>query len=157
MVLLEPDSLADLPSDCGYDPAQVNIQQATADRYTPMGYAISKLTAGQQTLVYIDAGNSHWQAVPTIATRLVQAGIQNALGFFTNVSNFNLNNYETKYDTWVSSCLALGSVIQRVMAVRENTLIAPANTTRPLALLIQTISPLGDIRTNGISRIWEQP
>jgi endoglucanase len=109
VVLLEPDSLADLPSDCGYDPTQVNIPQATADRYTQIGYAISKLETGSQTLVYIDGGNSHWQAVPTIAARLVQAGIQNAQGFFTNVSNFNLNNYETKYDTWVSSCLAFGS------------------------------------------------
>src|SRR3984885_5870330 len=109
VVLLEPDSLADLPSDCGYDPAQVNVPQATADRYTQIGYAISKLETGPQTLVYIDAGNSHWQAVPTIAARLVQAGIKNAQGFFTNVSNFNLNNYETKYDTWVSSCLAFGS------------------------------------------------
>lgn len=109
VVLLEPDSLADLPSDCGYDPAQVNVPQATADRYTQIGYAISKLETGSQTLVYIDGGNSHWQAVPTIAARLVQAGIQNAQGFFTNVSNFNLNNYETKYDAWVSSCLAFGS------------------------------------------------
>src|SRR5579871_438210 len=37
IILLEPDSLADLPSDCGYDPAQVNIPQATADRYTQIG------------------------------------------------------------------------------------------------------------------------
>lgn len=109
IIVLEPDSLADLPSDCGYNPSQVNVPQATADRFTQINYAITKLETGKKTLVYIDAGNSHWQAVPTIATRLVQAGIQSAQGFFTNVSNFNLDNYETKYDSWISDCLAFGT------------------------------------------------
>jgi endoglucanase len=40
--------------------------------------------------------------------RLVTAGIQQAQGFFTNVSNYNLNDYETTYDTWISNCLAFG-------------------------------------------------
>jgi endoglucanase len=109
VIILEPDALADLPSDCGYNPTQVNIPQATADRYTQINYAVTKLETGSQTLVYLDAGNSHWQAVPIMAARLVQAGIQNAQGFFTNVSNYNLNNYETKYDTWVSECVAFGN------------------------------------------------
>jgi endoglucanase len=109
LIVLEPDSLADLPSDCGYDPTQVNVPQATADRYTQINYALTMLESGSQTLVYLDAGNSHWQAVPTMAARLVQAGIQQAQGFFTNVSNFNLNNYESTYDTWVSECIAFGN------------------------------------------------
>jgi endoglucanase len=109
VIILEPDALADLPSDCGYDPTQVNIPQATADRYTQINYALTTLEAGSQTLVYLDAGNSHWQAVPIMAGRLAQAGIQQAQGFFTNVSNFNLNNYETTYDTWVSDCIAFAN------------------------------------------------
>jgi endoglucanase len=109
MIVLEPDALADLPSDCGYNPTQVNIPQATADRYTQINYAVTTLEAGAQTLVYLDAGNSHWQAVPTMATRLVQAGVQRAQGFFTNVSNYNLDSYETKYDTWVSECIAFAN------------------------------------------------
>jgi endoglucanase len=109
LIVLEPDSLADLPSDCGYNPTQVNVPQATADRYTQINYAVTTLEAGSQTLVYIDAGNSHWQAVPIMAARLAQAGIQQAQGFFTNVSNYNLNNYETKYDTWVSECIAFAN------------------------------------------------
>ena len=87
----------------------MNIPQATADRYTQINYAVTTLEAEPQTLVYLDAGNSHWQAVPIMAQRLVQAGIQQAQGFFTNVSNFNLNNYETTYDTWVSDCIAFGN------------------------------------------------
>ncbi len=109
LIVLEPDALADLPSDCGYDPTQVNIPQATADRYTQVNYAVTKLEAGAQTLVYLDAGNSHWQAVPNMAARLVEAGVQQAQGFFTNVSNFNLNSYESKYDTWGSECIAFGN------------------------------------------------
>ena len=109
LIVLEPDALANLPSDCGYDPTQVNIPQATADRYTQINYAVTKLETGSQTLVYLDAGNSHWRAVPDIAVRLAAAGVQQAQGFFTNVSNFNLNNYETKYSTWVSDCIAFAN------------------------------------------------
>jgi len=109
VIIVEPDALANLPSDCGYDPTQVNIPQATADRYTQINYAVSKLEDGPQTLVYMDAGNSHWQAVPIMAQRLVTAGIQRAQGFFTNVSNFNRNDYESTYDTWVSDCIAFGN------------------------------------------------
>jgi endoglucanase len=109
VIILEPDALADLPSDCGYNPTQVNIPQATADRYTQINYALTKLEAGSETLVYLDAGNSHWQAVPIMAARLAQAGIQEAQGFFTNVSNFNLTSYESKYDTWVSDCIAFAN------------------------------------------------
>jgi endoglucanase len=109
VIVLEPDSLADLPSDCGYDPTQVNIPQATADRYTQINYALTTLETGSQTLVYLDAGNSHWQAVPVMTTRLVQAGLPQAQGFFTNVSNYNLNSYETKYDTWISECMAFAN------------------------------------------------
>jgi endoglucanase len=109
VIVLEPDALADLPSDCGYDPTQVNIPQATADRYTQISYAVTKLETGSQTLVYLDAGNSHWQAVPVMASRLAQARIQQAQGFFTNVSNYNPNNYESKYDTWVSECIAFAN------------------------------------------------
>ena len=109
VIVLEPDALADLPSDCGYNPSQVNIAQLTADRYTQINYAVTKLETGSQTLVYIDGGNSHWQAVPIMAARLAQAGVAQAQGFFTNVSNFNLNNYEAKYDTWVSECMAFAN------------------------------------------------
>jgi endoglucanase len=108
LIVLEPDSLADLPSDCGYDPNQVNVDQLTADRYTQINYALTKLETGLQTSVYLDAGNSHWQAVPTITLRLIQAGVAQAQGFFTNVSNFNLDSYESTFDTWVSDCLAFG-------------------------------------------------
>jgi endoglucanase len=109
VIVLEPDAIADLPSDCGYDPNQVNVAQLTADRYTQLNYAVTTLEAGPQTIVYMDAGNSHWQAVGTIAQRMVTAGLMQAQGFFSNVSNFNLSNYESTFDTWVSDCIAFAN------------------------------------------------
>src|SRR6202046_3944282 len=108
VILLEPDAIADLPSDCEYDPTQVNIPEAVANRYAQINYAITRLEQQPITIVYIDAGNSHWQAVPVITQRLITAGVQQAQGFFSNVSNFNLSTYESKFDTWVSACIAFG-------------------------------------------------
>ena len=109
VIALEPDALANLPSDCGYNPAQVNIAQATADRYTQISYAVSRLELDPRVNVYLDGGNSHWQAVGNMTARLVTAGVQQAQGFFSNVSNFNQTSYETKFDTWVSECIAFGA------------------------------------------------
>ena len=108
VVLVEPDSLANLPSDCGY-PATVNATQLTADRYTQINFAVTTLETQPQTLVYLDAGNSLWRAVGDIAIRLATAGVTHAQGFFSNVSNFRLSNYETHFDTWVSECLAFAA------------------------------------------------
>lgn len=109
VVVVEPDALANLPSDCGYDPTQVNIPQATADRYTQINYAVTKLETGPRTLVYLDAGNSDWHAVGDMALRLVTGGLMNAQGFFSNVSNYRLDNYEAKFDTWISECIAFAN------------------------------------------------
>jgi endoglucanase len=108
VIMLEPDAIADLPSDCGYDPTQVNVPEAVANRYAQINYAITRLEQQPRTSVYIDAGNSHWQAVGVITQRLITAGVQQAQGFFSNVSNYNLSTYESKFDTWVSACIAFG-------------------------------------------------
>lgn len=109
ILILEPDALANLPSDCGYNPATVNSTQATADRYTQMNYAVTRLEAQPQTLVYLDAGNSDWHSVGDMAIRLVNGGLQQAQGFFSNVSNFRSPEYEAKFDTWISECIAFAN------------------------------------------------
>ncbi len=107
--IVEPDGLALLPSDCGYPPS-VNSTQLTADRYTQINYAVQSLEANApNALVYLDAGNSAFQAVGTISSRLVTAGLPKAQGFVSNVSNYRPNTYEAKFDTWVSECVAYGS------------------------------------------------
>lgn len=107
--IVEPDGLALLPSDCGYA-ATVNAAQLTADRYTQLNYAVQALEAGApNALVYLDAGNSAFQAVGTIATRLMKAGLPKAQGFFSNVSNYRESTYEAKFDTWISECIAFAN------------------------------------------------
>jgi endoglucanase len=108
VLILEPDALANLPSDCGYPPT-VNSTQLTADRYTQINYAVTTLEAAPRTLVYLDAGNSNWHAVGDMAVRLVNAGLQRAQGFYSNVSNYRYNNYEAKFDTWISECIAFAN------------------------------------------------
>ncbi len=109
VLIVEPDAIANLPSDCGYPPS-VNATQLTADRYTQINYAVSTLESrAPNALVYIDGGNSNWQAVGTIAQRLMTAGLANAQGFFSNVSNFRQSEYEAHFDTWVSACIAFAN------------------------------------------------
>ena len=109
VITLEPDALANLPSDCGYDPTVVNVPQATADRYTQINYAVDKLETGASTSVYLDAGHSHWHSVGDMAVRLVQGGVLRSQGFFLNVSNFRPTNYEVHFGTWISQCIAFAN------------------------------------------------
>jgi endoglucanase len=109
VVVLEPDALANLPSDCGYNPSTVDVAQATADRYTQINYAVDKLETGAGTLVYLDAGHSHWHSVGDMASRLVQGGVLRSQGFFLNVSNYRPTNYETHFGTWISQCIAFAN------------------------------------------------
>jgi endoglucanase len=109
VIILERGSLANLPSDCGYDPTVVDIPQATADRYAQLNYAINALESKPRILVYLDAGHSHWKPVGDIAQRLATAGVQRTQGFFTNGGLYQYTDYETKYDTWVSECIAFAN------------------------------------------------
>jgi endoglucanase len=109
VVILEPDALANLPSDCGYSLPVATVDQLTADRYAQMNYAVTALETGPRTLVYLDAGNSDWHAVGDMATRLVSGGLLKSQGFFSNVSNYRYTNYEIKFDTWISECVAFAN------------------------------------------------
>ena len=105
IVILEPDALANLPSDCGYDPTG----QLTVDRYTQLAYAIGAFEALPGTRVYLDAGHSHWQAVGTMASRLVKAGLSRTQGFFLNVSNYQPDAALIQYGTWIGECISFAS------------------------------------------------
>jgi endoglucanase len=99
VVLLEPDGLASM--DC-LSPAH------QAERLAELNAAVDRLEQQPDTIVYLDGGNSHWQAVGTIAKRLVDAGVGRSQGFFLNVSNYNTTDAEIHYGTWVSKCIAFG-------------------------------------------------
>jgi endoglucanase len=105
VIVLEPDALANLPSDCGYD----STGQLTTDRYTQLGYAVDALEALPQTSVYIDAGHSEWHSVGDMAQRLVQAGLSKTEGFFLNVSNYQPTAQLIEYGTWIGECISFAS------------------------------------------------
>jgi len=99
VVILEPDGLASM--DCLSPEHQ-------AERLAELNAAVDRLEQQPGAIVYLDGGNSHWQAVGTIAKRLVDAGVGRAQGFFLNVSNYIKTDAETHYGTWVSKCIAFG-------------------------------------------------
>jgi endoglucanase len=99
-VILEPDGIALAPGDCGGTPEQ------QAQRVRQINYAVDRLKVLPRTAVYLDAGHSAWHAVGDIAARLVANGIDEADGFFLNVSNYRTNAELIRYGTMVSKCIA---------------------------------------------------
>ncbi|WP_068626145.1 glycoside hydrolase family 6 protein [Oerskovia enterophila] len=61
--------------------------------------------------VYLDAGNSAWIDAPTMADRLRQAGIEDARGFATNVSNFRTTSDERAYGDQLAALLGTHYVV----------------------------------------------
>ncbi|MDG9721050.1 glycoside hydrolase family 6 protein [Streptomyces sp. DH24] len=80
-VILEPDAVLHLVDGCTPD-------QYHEERYDLLKGAVAKLTALQNTKVYLDAGNAGWGNPDQIFEPLKRAGIDRADGFSVNVSNF---------------------------------------------------------------------
>ncbi len=96
VVLIEPDSIAMLGrSSC----SAVNSTRLAVVRSVVRRYARDHVD------VYLDGGNSHWQSPNTMATRLREAGVSYARGFFTNVSNFYGVDPERSYANRLSALI----------------------------------------------------
>jgi endoglucanase len=108
VVILEPDALANLPSDCAVF-GTANYPFTDAERLADINFAVTALAADPNVSVYLDAGHSAFQSVGTIAQTLVAAGVQKARGFFLNASNYQYGLNNVAYGTWVSDCIALGA------------------------------------------------
>jgi endoglucanase len=104
VVLVEPDGLGLLPSNCGGPNASYPFTDD--ERYAELNYAVDRLEQQPQTIVYLDGTHSAWLNVHDISTRLVQAGVQRAQGFFLNVSNYQYTPNLVSYGTWISKCIA---------------------------------------------------
>jgi endoglucanase len=104
-VILEPDALGLLPSNCGGPSAGYPFTDA--ERYAEIQYAVTALEARPGVSVYLDGTHSSWLNVGDITTRLLTAGVQQAQGFFVDVSNFQPTPELADYGTWISDCIAI--------------------------------------------------
>ncbi|MBO0745132.1 MAG: glycoside hydrolase family 6 protein, partial [Candidatus Dormibacteraeota bacterium] len=107
VVILEPDSLGLLPSNCG-----AGFPFTDGDRYAELNYAVNRLERQPNVSVYLDGTHSAWLSVTDAATRLVNAGVQRAQGFFLDVSNFQYTANLDQYGTWISDCIAYATVVK---------------------------------------------
>ncbi len=115
VVILEPDSLVNLPTDCLKYHAPLTSKTypfTDAQRLAEINFAVSALETDPRVSVYLDAGNSAWASVGVIAERLVQAGVQSAQGFVLNISSDQYTTNSTDYGTWVSDCIAYGTFVK---------------------------------------------
>ena len=104
-VILEPDALGNMPSDCGLSSSVYPFTDA--ERIAELQYAITALEGDPGVSVYLDGTHSAWQSVGTITQRLLEANVQDAQGFFLNVSNYQPTPALTDYGTWISDCIAM--------------------------------------------------
>jgi endoglucanase len=124
VVILEPDGLGIIPwynpfgnrddwvANPNYEwcqPAEADPATAAADRFEMLNYAVDKLKENPGTSVYLDGTHSGWLGAGDAADRLIQAGVNDADGFFLNVSNYVVNERLEKYGPWVAKCIAFAS------------------------------------------------
>jgi endoglucanase len=124
VVILEPDGLGIIPwynpfadrdtwvTNPNYEwcqPAEADPATAAADRFEMLNYAVDKLKENPGTSVYLDGTHSGWLGAGDSADRLIQAGVNDADGFFLNVSNYVVNERLEKYGPWVAKCIAFAS------------------------------------------------
>ena len=106
VVVVEPDGLANLPSDCPAAYPGQDVAALTAGRIADIRYAGQAITmADREALVYLDAGHSAWHSVGDIAQRLDQAGVQGVQGFSIDVSNYQPTPQLQQYGGWIAKCL----------------------------------------------------
>ncbi len=111
VVVVEPDGLANLPSDCPSAYPGQDVAALTAGRIADIHYIGAAVEAADPAaLVYLDAGHSAWHSVGDIAQRLSQAGVGDFAGFSLNVSNYQPTPQLDEYGSWVSKCLWYASV-----------------------------------------------
>ena len=134
VVLEEPDALANLPGYCGSAYATEFPDITNTTRVDDIRYAVTTLEADPNITLYLDGGNSDWQNVGGMAQTLVAADVQQAQGFFLNVSNYQYDTNSDFYGTWVSACIAYATV---------NEAQTPADALAGVATFSGTSTPTG--------------
>jgi endoglucanase len=119
IVILEPDSLGIIPFFTSYyasapdwcQPSDANPETAATDRFAMLKGAVARLKQQPGVKVYLDATHAAWLGVGEAAHRLILGGVDQADGFFLNVSNYQTTTNSTHYGNWISSCIAYTEVL----------------------------------------------
>jgi endoglucanase len=121
VVVLEPDSLGIVPwigdwcTPTVTDASGNQVQAPGADpatRFAQLNYAIDSIHGkAPAASVYLDGTHSGWLNVGDASTRLVNGGIARADGFYLNISNYQLSPNLAQYGTWISECIAYGTLV----------------------------------------------
>ena len=123
IVILEPDGLGIIPWYDPYgsadgsnalewcQPAEADPATAAADRFAMLNHAVDALAELPHVTTYLDGTHSAWLGSGDIADRLVRAGVEDADGFFLNVSNYQLTPNNAQYGRWVSQCIAYATEV----------------------------------------------
>jgi endoglucanase len=98
-VILEPDALAGL--DC----------LSATDRQTRLALLKDAVSVLRGKALYVDAGHSAWHPAATMAARLREAGVADAVGFSLNVSNFQYTANEVAYGRSIATQIGKHFVI----------------------------------------------
>ncbi len=117
VVILEPDGLGIIPWYTPFDktepewcrPAEADADTAAAERFEMLNYAVDALKARPNASVYLDGTHSAWLSVGDVSDRLIKAGVQDADGFFLNVSNYQTTERQLKFGSWISQCIYLST------------------------------------------------
>ena len=117
---VEPDGLGIIPWYTNLDgslewcqPAEADADTAASDRFEMLRHAVERLTALKNTSVYLDGTHNAWLNVGDITDRLLKAGVRKTDGFFLNASNYQYTQNLVQYGTWISSCIAYVSRVNK--------------------------------------------
>jgi endoglucanase len=94
-----------MPSNCGLPSSTYPFTDA--ERIAEIDYAVTALEKDPGVSVYLDGTHSAWQSVGTMTQRLLAGDVQQAQGFFLNLSNYQANPQLIDYGTWISDCIAM--------------------------------------------------
>ncbi len=95
-VIIEPNALPEMT--CWPAPEQKSA-------YNLIRFAARTLASKSNTTVYIDAGDSAWQPVHTIAARLRHAGVSRVRGFAVNTGEFETTAASLAYGNRIARAL----------------------------------------------------
>ena len=150
IVILEPDAVPQLLStDC----------TDADDTYAMLAAAIERLSANDQTRIYLDAGHPGWITdTDQLAQALRRSGIEKADGFSLNVSNFASDAANQEYGDRLST--TLGGAQYVVDTSRNGNGTPPASDNQidswcnPPGAALGADPQIGPERGYAVARLW---